>query len=141
MKLALMKFTACAAKTRALRGFTLVEVLAALVFMAVLIPVTVRAVQVASQAGQVGERKAVAARIAERILNESLLTGVLQNSASGRIEERRRVYDWTLRSEPWREDTMNLVTVRVTYQVQGKEYDVSLATLFDSTQTLTSATK
>src|SRR5688500_679000 len=105
MRLPPMKFTARVVKPSALRGFTLVEVLAALVFMAVLIPVTVRAVRVASQAGQVAERKAVAARIAERVLNESLLTGVLQNSASGRIEERRRTYDWTLRSEPWREDT------------------------------------
>jgi prepilin-type N-terminal cleavage/methylation domain-containing protein len=135
-----MKFTERAVRSSSLRGFTLVEVLAALVFMAVLIPVTVRAVRVASQAGQVGERKAVAARIAERVLNESLLTGVLQNSASGRIEERRRTYDWTLRSEPWREDTMNLVTVRVAYEVQGKEYDVTLSTLFESTQTLSSAT-
>jgi prepilin-type N-terminal cleavage/methylation domain-containing protein len=126
------------AKRRSRRGFTLVEVLAALVFMAILLPVTVQAVRVASQAGQVGERKVAAARIAERVLNELIVTGGLrQNSASGRIEERPRGYDWTMRSEPWAEDAMSLVTVRVTYEVQGREYDVNLATLFDSTQLTT----
>ena len=49
-----------AAKRRIRAGFTLVEVLAALLFMAILIPVAMRAVQIANRAGQVGDRKAVA---------------------------------------------------------------------------------
>jgi prepilin-type N-terminal cleavage/methylation domain-containing protein len=123
-------------------GFTLVEVLAALLFMAILLPVTVQAVRVASRAGQVGERKAAATRIAERVLNELQVTGgLLQNSGSGRIEERDRGYDWTMRSETWTEDHMNLVTVTVTYEVQGQEYDVNLATLVDSTQLTTVQTQ
>ena len=133
-----MRFDANKSNHRALCGFTLVEVLAALVFMAILIPVTMQAVRIASRAGQVGERKVVAARVAERVLNEMLVTGgVRQNSGSGRVEERHRVYDWTMRSEPWREDQMSLVTVTVKYEVQGQEFDVTLATLFDSTQLAT----
>ena len=133
-----MRFGAKKSNHRALGGFTLVEVLAALLFMAILIPVTMQAVRIASRAGQVGERKVVAARIAERVLNEMLVTGgVRQNSGNGRIEERHRIYDWTMRSEPWREDQMSLVTVTVKYEVQGQEYDVTLATLFDSTQLAT----
>jgi prepilin-type N-terminal cleavage/methylation domain-containing protein len=113
-------------------GFTLVEVLAALVFMAILLPVTMEAVRVASRAGQVGARKAAAARVAERILNELMVTdGLRQSSGSGRIEERQRTYEWTLRSEPWREDQMEIVTVTVTYEVQGKDYDVTLSTIYD----------
>jgi type II secretory pathway pseudopilin PulG len=123
-------------------GFTLVEVLAALLFMAILIPVTMDAVRIASRAGQVGERKAVAGRIAERVLNEMLVTGQLsQGNANGRIEERQRSYAWTMRSEPWREDQMTLVTVTVTYKVQEKEYDVTLATLYDPTQTSATQTQ
>jgi type II secretory pathway pseudopilin PulG len=123
-------------------GFTLVEVLAALLFMAILIPVTMDAVRIASRAGQVGERKAVAGRIAERVLNEMLVTGQLsQGNANGRIEERQRSYDWTMRSEPWREDQMTLVTVTVTYKVQEKEYDVTLATLYDPTQSSATQTQ
>jgi type II secretory pathway pseudopilin PulG len=117
------------------RAFTLAEVLAALVFMAILIPVTVRAIQIASRAGQVGDRKVVATRIAERVMNELLVTGMLnQNNAMGRIEEGHRTYNWTMRSEPWTEDAMNLVTVRVAYDVQGREYEVDLSTLVDTTQ-------
>ena len=140
MRLPPTRFTLRAAKYRLRRGFTLVEVLAALLFMAILIPVTMQAVRIASQAGQVGERKGAAARIAERVMNELLVTGGLrQNSASGRIEERHRSYDWTMRSEPWKEDALSLITVRVAYQVQGREYDVTLSTLYDSAQ-LTAAT-
>lgn len=117
------------------RAFTLVEVLAALLFMAVLLPVTVNAVRVASRAGQVSDRKAIATRVAERVMNELLVTGALsQNSASGRIDERDRTYEWHMRSETWAEDHMNLVAVTVTYEVQGQTYDVNLATLYDTTQ-------
>lgn len=123
------------------RGFTLVEVLAALLFMAILLPVTVEAIRVASRAGQVGERKGTATRLAERVLNELLVTGgLVQNSNSGRIEEGERGYDWTMRSETWTEDRMNLVTVTVTFEVQGQQSDVKLATLFDPSQ-LTSETQ
>src|SRR6187401_1688498 len=41
-------------------AFTLVEVLAALAFMAIVIPVAVDGLRVANLAGQVGQRKAVA---------------------------------------------------------------------------------
>jgi competence protein ComGC len=131
-----------AAEHRAARAFTLVEVLAALLFMAILIPVTMQAVRVASRAGQVGDRKMMAARIAEKVLNELLVTdGVRQNSASGQIEERHRSYHWTMRSEPWAEAQMNLVTVNVFYEVQNQEYDVKLATLVDPTQLSTMQTQ
>ncbi len=131
-----------AAKRRIRAGFTLVEVLAALLFMAILIPVAMRAVQIANRAGQVGDRKAVATRIAERVMNELLVTdGLRQTSGSGVVEERHRSYEWTMRSEPWREDQMTLVTVTVTYQVQDRDYDVSLSTLYDSTQLSTTQTQ
>src|ERR1051325_2433688 len=74
-------------KTRArnARGFTLAEVLAALAFMAIVIPVAVQGLRVASLAGQVGQRKAVAGRIAERVLNELSVTGQLQGSGTSGV--------------------------------------------------------
>src|SRR6266513_339917 len=55
-------------------AFTLAEVLAALLFMAIVIPVAVQGLRIASRAGSVAERKSAAARVAEKILNENLVT-------------------------------------------------------------------
>ena len=115
-------------------GFTLAEVLAALVFMAIVIPVAVEGLRVASLAGQVGERKAVAARIADRVLNELAVTGQWQTSSQGgTIQEGPQQYDWSMRLETWNQGTLRLLTVLVTFPVQGKEYDVRLSTLVDTT--------
>jgi general secretion pathway protein I len=120
-----------ASRTRA--AFTLVEVLAALAFMAIVIPVAVDGLRIANLAGQVGQRKAVAARIAERVLNESVVTGQFRNSAqNGTIQEGVQSYQWVSRSEPWPQDAMRLVTVQVNFPVQGREYDVRLSTLVDN---------
>jgi len=118
-------------RTRA--AFTLVEVLAALAFMAIVIPVAVDGLRIANLAGQVGHRKAIAARIAERVLNESVVTGQFRNSMqNGTIQEGVQAYQWVLRSEPWPLDAMRLVTVQVNFPVQGREYDVRLSTLVDN---------
>lgn len=117
-------------------AFTLVEVLAALLFMAIVIPVAMRAIQIASRAGVVSQRKAVASRIAERMLNEMIVTSQYQGtSVKGVIYEAQLPYEWTLRSEPWTEDAMLMVSLNVTFQAQGQEYDVNLSTLLDNTTT------
>jgi type II secretion system protein I len=116
-------------------GFTLAEALAALAFLAIVIPVAVQALQVASLAGQVAERKSVAARVADRLLNEQLVTGQWkQSAASGQVEEGTREFRWDLQSQSWEKDSLRLLTMRVSYQVQGKDYDVQLSTLVDNNQ-------
>lgn len=113
-------------------GFTLAEVLAALVFMAIVIPVVVEALHVASQAGEVAQRKTEAARVAERILNESIVTTNWNQSAqNGKVQDGQREFDWTLQNEPWNQDPIRLLTVQVKYTVQGRDYSVQLSTLAD----------
>ena len=115
------------------RAFTLVEVLAALAFMAIVIPVAVDGFRVASRAGQVGERKATATRIAERVMNELLVTGQFRSATQkGVVQEEAREYQWSMRSEPWPLGPMRLVTVQVEFPVQGRDYDVRLSTLADN---------
>ena len=123
------------AARRACAGFTLAEVLAALLFMAIVIPVALQGVRVASRAGSVAERKTVAARLAERKLNELIVTGQWQSSAAqGTMQEGWQTYDWELESESWAEDgAMRVLTVRVTALVQGEKYDVRISTLVDAT--------
>src|SRR5476651_798293 len=110
-------------------GFTLVEVLAALLFLAIVIPTAVQALHVASLSGEVAIRKGVAARVADRVLNESI---VMTNwSGNGTVTEGAIDYRWTLTSQTWPADAMQLLTVEVKYPAQGKDYSVKLSTLAD----------
>ena len=124
------------AADRVRAGFTLAEVLAAMLFMAIVIPVAMQGLLIASRAGSVSERKALGARLAESKLNEMIVTGQWQSTArKGTIQEGLQSYAWRLQSEPWSEDgAMRLVTVHVTVPVQGQDYDVQVSTLVDATQ-------
>ena len=114
------------------RAFTLAEVLAALLLMAIVVPVALQGVQIASRAGTLGQRKAAAMRVAERVLNELIATdGLTQSTGSGTAAEGDQSYAWTMQTETWPEDAMNLVTVRVVFNVQGNDYNVSLSSIYD----------
>jgi len=127
-----MKFSHNSTCPRRADAFTLAEVLAALLFMAIVIPVAMQALSIASRAGAVAERKREAARVAERLLNETLVTTNWSQSAqSGVVKEMDREYQWRLRSDRWTESTMQLLTVEVTFPVQGKDYAVQLSTLVE----------
>src|SRR6267154_1353448 len=97
-----MKF---ATATNNVQAFTLAEVLAALLFMAIVVPVAMEGLHIASLAGAVAQRKGEAARIAQRVLNESLITtNWSQSLQSGTTIEGQRQFRWTLRSDPWTQD-------------------------------------
>jgi type II secretory pathway pseudopilin PulG len=113
-------------------AFTLAEVLAALAFLAILIPVIVQCMSIASRANEVALRKSHAARVAENVLNESIVTtNWVQSSQSGTVEDGREQYNWTMANNPWTQDPIRQLTVDVKYSVQGKEYSVQLSTLVD----------
>ena len=122
------------ATRRSRRAFTLIEVLASLLLMAIVIPVAMQGMSTASRAGILGQRKAAAMRVAERMLNELIVTGQMaQSTASGTVVDGDTAYPWAMQSEPWTEDSMTHVTVRVTFSMQGRDYDMSASTLFDAT--------
>ena len=121
-------------------GFTLVEVLAALLFLAIVIPTAVQALHVATLSGEVAARKSAAARVADRVLNESIvMTNWTGGSQSGTVTEGPVDYRWTLTSQTWPQDAMQLLTVEVKYPAQGKDYSVKMSTLANP-QTLNSPT-
>jgi hypothetical protein len=102
--------------------------------MAIVIPVAIEGLQIASKAGAVAQRKIQAATVAEQVLNEnvqSTATGL--NNQSGSIMQNNVEYKWTLRSEEWTPDTGNkaprMATVEVTYRVQSQEYVLRMSTL------------
>jgi type II secretory pathway pseudopilin PulG len=111
-------------------GFTLVEVLAALLFLAIVIPTVIEALHVATLSGEVAARKSAAARVADRVLNESIvMTNWSGGPQNGTVTEGAVDYRWTLTSQTWPQDAMQLLTVEVKYPAQGKDYSVKLSTL------------
>jgi type II secretory pathway pseudopilin PulG len=122
-------------------AFTLAEVLAALLLMAIVIPVAMQGLHVASMAGEVGQRKMIAARIGNKVLNELKVTAQLQNTGqSGTVQEHGISYRWTVKNQAWTEDTlsqMTVATLTVSFPVQGRNYEVHLSTLVPPPQQLT----
>ena len=118
-------------------AFTLAEVMAAMLFLAVVIPVAVEVLHVASFAGEVAARKSEAARVADRILNESIVTTNWGNGLqSGTVTEGTLDFQWKLTSQNWPQDPlaqMEWLTAEVTFSAQGKNYSVKLSTLASST--------
>ena len=120
-------------------GFTLAEVLAALLFMAIVIPVAVGGLRVASLAGEVAARKSEAVRVAERVLNESIVTTNWNKSLqNGTVVEGNRQFAWTLRTDTWSQDgtqyAPRLLSVEVAYSAQDRDFVVRLHTLAPSLQ-------
>lgn len=127
-------------KSRA-RAFTLAEVLAALTLMAIVIPVALGGMSIASRAGSLGQRKAAAARVAQRVLNELIVTGqVLASGQSGSAAEDTQRFTWRMETAPWSIDALDVVTVHVTFEVQGDAFEVSVSTLHDPASDATAAT-
>lgn len=136
-------------------GFTLIEVLVALAVMAVVVPVIYQGMHVASLAGEVSERKAIAARIGDRVLYENILAGQANSSANTGSEKAGPYqFNWAIKDEPWAQvnnvnalstanginqaavnsTVIHQLSVEVTYVAQGKKYSVRLATLINKLQ-------
>jgi type II secretory pathway pseudopilin PulG len=125
-----------------LAGFTLAEVLAAMMFMAIVIPAVVMALRIASRAGVVAARKNQAARIADKILNESIVTtNWNQPFQTGTLTEGAVEFRWTLANEAWTEDTLRQLSVEVKFAVQDHDYSVKMSTLADNSTPPTQPTQ
>ena len=111
-------------------GFTFVEILAAMVFLAILIPVVIGALAISNRAGVMAERSAVAMQLAENRLNELLVDGTWVTGATGGdFGQEWPGYRWEMTNTTWPEDTMSELSVTVHFQVQGREQNVRLTTI------------
>lgn len=127
---------------KGIKGFTFVEILAAMLFMAIIIPVVIRGITIANRTGIAAERKRLAAEMADRKLTEILLDESWRNgNQEGTFddpdedEEASYPFRWTLETNAWDTDTMRLITVNVFYTVQDREYSVKLSTLAPEEET------
>jgi len=126
-----MKSGTATGRSRRTSAFTLAEVLAALAFMAIVIPVAVDALHVATLSGEFAVRKAAAARVADRVLNEGIVTTNWNSGGlNGTVVEGGHEFQWTMRNQTWSQDTsLYLLTAEVTFSAGGRQYSVRLHTL------------
>lgn len=134
-------------------GFTLIELLVALALMAVMIPVLLHGLRIATLAGEVSQRKSLAVRVADRVLSEAIISGQAQSGQSGDENVGGFNFHWTTKDEPWTQlgglSTLNApngvnqgvvnqnlihqLSVDVNYLAQGQNFTVHLSTLYNTT--------
>src|SRR5204863_8450476 len=96
---------------------------------------------ITSRSSEFATRKSEAAFVAERVLNENIVTTnwnkTIQN---GSIRQGPRDFRWTLRNDPWTVDpnqnAIRLLSIEVLFAAQGRDYSVRLSTLVDSSTPL-----
>ena len=130
-------------------GFTFVEVLAAMTFLAILVPTLVGALSVSNRASEMAERSAIAGQLAENKLNE-LMVGNAWSSAESRGDfgDEYQGYRWELKSGEWDLGTadsstlngMTELTMEVFFTVQGREHSIRLTTLASEQTSSSSST-
>lgn len=136
-------------------AFTLAEVLAALALMAIVIPVAVHAFRIASLAGEVSQRKAIAARLGERLLNETIFGGSTSVAQQNGVEMVGPYeFHYAVKDEPWaalasapvlnspngvnqsvvNQSTIHQLSADVSFNAQDKSFSVHLSTLYNTQQ-------
>ena len=117
-------------------AFTFIEILAAMAFLGILLPVLISALLVSSRAGSVAERSTVAMQLGENRLNELTLGSEWSSAESrGDFGEDWPGYRWELTQADWQTGEMTELTMRVVFTVQGHEHDVMMSTLVSDSLT------
>lgn len=113
------------------RGFTFAELLAAMLFTALVIPIALEGIHLANRASVYSERKITATRLAENKLNELVATNTWNQSSRQGQFERFTAYRWEVMTEPWTIDDMTQLTIIVYFPVQSSEFYIQISTLID----------
>ncbi len=115
-------------------GFTLLEVLAALILVAVVLPVAMRGLSLATQGGSYARSVTVATDLAKSKLAEVVADGSWDtgddrgvfDAAWGDDADR---FEWTLAVSDWLGTTMKEVRITVSWEQRNALQSVSIATV------------
>ena len=122
-------------------GFTFVEILAAMVFLAILVPAVVEGITIANRVSEITERSTIASELAQNKLAEFSLNGDWATAGSrGDFAEDWPGYRWELQQSTWEMDAMTQLDLTVFFTVQGQEQSVVLSTLVNPADASTSTT-
>ena len=115
---------------RRVKGFTLIEILAALALIIFVIPVVMKGISIATAVASEIARKSVAASLAENQLLDIFIEKQWQNSSlTGDFGKEYPGYRWHMTSANWTEPGLNQVTLNVMWESRGYERKVELTTL------------
>ncbi len=121
--------SSCRRRSRSCSGFTLVEVLAALVLMAIVIPVAMRGATLAMRSGSLARHQAEAATLGEAKLSEMVSQGDWASAGSqGDFGSDFPIYRWTLQSTQ-RDFDITELTLTINWPERGEDRSLNVSTL------------
>ncbi len=111
-------------------AFTFAEILAAMFFLAMVIPVALQGIRISSDAGTLASRKSTATRLGDSMLNELMITDQWRSgSTSGQFDPPNDQYRWEIESQAWTEPGMTELSIRVFYPMRDQEFEILLTSL------------
>lgn len=114
-------------------GFTLIEVLAAMLLLAIALPVIMSGVTLATRTGDQARRRTEAAGLADSKLSELLATGAWDGGiTNGNFGDDWPDYQWTASVQDWAQGAqsgLQELDVKVSWPGRGGEESVVLSTL------------
>jgi prepilin-type N-terminal cleavage/methylation domain-containing protein len=113
-------------------GFTLMEVLAAIVLIAIVLPVAMHGISIATAVGGAAKFKAEAAILAQSKLTELVVTKAWQNEQlSGDFGEDHPNYRWAAAVNNW-DGTLQQLDLEIIWETRGREQSVIVSTLVET---------
>jgi general secretion pathway protein I len=112
-------------------GFTLMEILAALLLIGLALPAIMKGVSLAGILASDSARQYEALNLAEEKLAETLLQADWQDgSTSGDFEsDEYKGYEWTMNVSDWTQAGLKQVDVAVFWETRGRTREIRLSTL------------
>ncbi len=111
-------------------GFTIIEVLAALMLVAIILPAAVHGTLLCMDTAAHASMQARAASLAQAKLSELAATGQFEEAMlTGDFGEQWPEFEWMAIAEPWEDARLVQLDVAVVWIRRGREYDVMMSTL------------
>jgi prepilin-type N-terminal cleavage/methylation domain-containing protein len=116
------------------RAFTLVEVLAALLLIAIVLPVVMRGISAGTSSASLTRRRTEASSLAQSKLAEIMATeqwrdGALNGTFTLAETENAADYSWRAELQQWSEENVKQLDLYVTWTTGKGEQNVMLSTL------------